>query len=141
MPINDAGKSMEIRKLDHVGIRVMVFDKSIQFYKKLGFQVTREDYQEHVVVIKHPSGIEINLLDSGNNDNGRKNILMDTEEQYPGYTHYAIEVQSANDAKAFLESISISITEGPVTFGDGKTSVFIRDPDLNVIEFTELPKV
>ena len=65
---------------------------------------------------------------------------MDTEEQYPGYTHYAIEVQSANDAKAFLESIKIGITEGPVTFGDGKTSVFIRDPGLNVIEFTVLPK-
>ena len=65
---------------------------------------------------------------------------MDAEEQYPGYTHYAIEVQSANDAKAFLESINIGITKGPVTFGDGKTSVFIRDPDLNVIEFTVLPK-
>ena len=65
---------------------------------------------------------------------------MDAEEQYPGYTHYAIEVQPANDAKAFLESINIGITKGPVTFGDGKTSVFIRDPDLNVIEFTVLPK-
>ena len=140
MPINDAGMSMEIRKLDHVGIRVMDFDRSIQFYKALGFQVTREDYNEHVVVMKHPGGIEINFLDSGNNDNSRKNILMDIIEQYPGYTHYAIEVQSANDAKAFLESINITITEGPVTFGDGKTSIFIRDPDLNVIEFTELPK-
>ena len=131
---------MKMRNLDHVGIRMMDYERSILFYKELNFRVTREDNKEHVVVIKHASGIELNLLDSGNNDYGRKNILMDVEEQYPGYTHYAIEVQSASDAKHFLESKNISVTDEPVTFGDGKTSVFIRDPDLNVIEFTELPK-
>ena len=131
---------MKMRNLDHVGIRMMDYERSILFYKELNFRVTREDNKEHVVVIKHASGIELNLLDSGNNDHGRKNTLMDVEEQYPGYTHYAIEVQSASDAKHFLESKNISVTDEPVTFGDGKTSVFIRDPDLNVIEFTELPK-
>lgn len=65
---------------------------------------------------------------------------MDVKELYPGYTHYAIEVKSVNDARVFLESININITEDPVAFGDGKTSIFIRDPDLNVIEFTELPQ-
>ena len=64
---------------------------------------------------------------------------MDVEERYPGYTHYAIEVESVLDAKAFLESIDIRLSGGPVTFGDGKTSIFIRDPDLNVLELTELP--
>jgi lactoylglutathione lyase len=131
---------VEIRKLDHVGIRVMDFARSIRFYEELGFRVTREDYREHVVVVKHPGGIEINLLDSGNDDHGRKNILMDVGEQYPGYTHYALEVKSVDDARRFLASRNIRITEGPVTFGDGKTSIFVRDPDLNVIEFTELPQ-
>ena len=130
---------MQITKLDHVGIRVMNVDKSMEFYKTLGFQVTREDYKEQVFVVKHPSGIEINLIAHGDNDNDRRNILMDVEERYPGYTHYAIGVQSVEDAKAFFESINIKITGGPVTFGDGKTSIFIRDPDLNVLEFTELP--
>ena len=130
---------MKIRKLDHVGIRVMDFERSIRFYEALGFRVTREDYREHVVVIKHPAGIEINLLDSGNDDHGRKNVLMDVEQQYPGYTHYAIEVQSTDDAIRLLRSLGVTITEGPVTFGDGKTSIFVRDPDLNVIEFTQLP--
>jgi lactoylglutathione lyase len=91
------------------------------------------------VVLKHHSGIEVNLLDSGNDDNDRKNILMDVENKYPGYTHYAMQVDSADNSKQHLESIGITVTEGPVTFGDGKTSVFVRDPDNNVIEFTQLP--
>jgi len=131
---------MELGKLDHIGIRVMDFDRSIQFYEALGFQIAREDYKEHVVVLKHSEGMEINLLDSGNNDHSKKNVLMDIEEKFPGYTHYAVEVVSVAVAKDFLEAINLNITEGPVTFGDGKTSIFIRDPDLNVIEFTELPK-
>jgi lactoylglutathione lyase len=130
---------MQIKSLDHVGIRVMNFDIAISFYEKLGFLVTRNDQKEHVVVLKHDSGIEINLLDSGNDDNNQKNVLMDIEKKFPGYTHYAIEVDSAEKAKKFLESIGLVVTEGPVTFGDGKTSVFIRDPDKNVIEFTQLP--
>ncbi len=130
---------MQIKKLDHVGIRVMDADKSMQFYTTLGFQITRKDYEEQVFVVKHPSGIEINLIAHGNNSFDKQNILMDVEERYPGYTHYAIEVDSVVEAKAFFESIHIKLSGGPVTFGDGKTSIFIRDPDLNVIEFTELP--
>ena len=132
---------MKIKGLDHVGIRVMEFDRAIDFYEKLGFSVIRRDLKEHVIVLKHNSGIEINLLDSGNDDNHQKNILMDVDSKYPGYTHYAIEVDSAEGAKQYLESIGVIITEGPVTFGDGKTSIFVRDPDKNVIEFTQLPRV
>lgn len=61
---------------------------------------------------------------------------MDVNNKYPGYTHYAIEADSAVDAKLYVESIELVVTCDPVTFGDGKTSVFIRDPDSNVIEFT-----
>ena len=129
---------MEIRRLDHVGIRVMEFGRAISFYEKLGFTVTRQDSKEHVVVLKHTCGIEINLLDSSDDENERRNVLMDVDMKYPGYTHYAIQVDSANEAKLFLEHLGLTVTEGPVTFGDGKTSVFVRDPDRNVIEFTQL---
>ncbi len=50
----------------------MDFDRSIRFYKQLGFFIVREDFREHIVVLKHPSGIEINLLDSGNDNNEKK---------------------------------------------------------------------
>lgn len=118
----------------------MDFGRSIQFYKNLGFEVMREDYKDRVVVLRHPNDVELNLLDSGNEDCGGKNILMDVTARYPGYTHYALQVASVADCQQFLQSINVNITEGPVTFGDGKTSIFIRDPDLNVIEFTEPTK-
>jgi len=131
---------MKIKRLDHVGIRVMNWEISIPFYEQFGFQVTRKDHNEHVVVLVHPSGVVINLLDSGDNENGKKNILMDIEEFYPGYTHYSLEVESVADAQQFMESANIKVTGGPVTFGDGNTAIFIRDPDMNVIEFTEAKK-
>lgn len=131
---------MKIYKIDHIGIRVTDFDHSVHFYAKLGFSVTRKDFKERVVEIKHPSGITINFLDSANNDKQRQNVLMDIEEKYPGYTHYAIHIDSVEDAVRYFESNEIGISEGPTTFANGNTSVFVRDPDLNVIEFTQLPK-
>lgn len=130
---------MKIKNVDHIGIRVMDFDRTVRFYETLGFAVVRNDMKERLVGLKHPSGVEINLLDSGNDDNNKNNILMDVEAKYPGYTHFALEVESAADAQLFLESNGLHISEGPIVFGDGKTSVFIRDPDMNVIEFTQLP--
>ena len=129
---------MRLKRIDHVGIRVMQVERAIAFYEKLGFSVTRRDLKEHVVVLRHDAGIEMNLLDSGNDNNNQKNILMDVDKKYPGYTHYAIEIESAENARQYLESIGMVVTQGPVTFGDGKTSVFIRDPDRNVIEFTQI---
>lgn len=114
-------------------------DRTVGFYEKLGFALVRNDQAERVLVLKHSSGIELNLLLTGNDDYDGKNVLMDTATRYPGYTHFAIEVGSIEDAKEFLMSHGVPITEGPVTFGDGKISIFVRDPDRNVIEFTELP--
>ncbi len=131
---------MKIINLDHIGIRVMNWDISIPFYEQFGFVLTRKDDNEHVVVLRHPSGVVINLLDSGEDDNDNKNILMDVDELYPGYTHYSLEVESVYDAKDYMESAGIKITGGPITFGDGNTAIFIRDPDKNVIEFTEAKK-
>ena len=130
---------MQIKRLDHIGLRVMHVDRMMEFYQTLGFSIVRNDEKEKVFVVKHPSGIEINLIARGNPAHGQQNILMDVEERYAGYTHYAIAVTSITEAQAFLGSRNIQITEGPVTFGDGKRSIFVRDPDLNVIEFTQLP--
>lgn len=41
--------------------------------------------------------------------------------------------------KEALEKAGIAISDGPVRFAGGSTSIFIRDPDRNVIEFMQDP--
>jgi len=131
---------MKILNLDHIGTRIEDVDRTISFYEMLGFKVKRKDFNEQVFVVKHSSGVELNFLNNVTEDISKDNVLMDIPTKHTGYTHIAIAIDSASDAIEFLNQHGISITEGPVTFGDGKTSVFVRDPDRNVIEFTELPK-
>ena len=128
---------INITGLAHVGVRVANFQRSVHFYRELGFEVIRNDQQERVVVLKHPAGVEINLLDSVDNDNGGRNVLMDEAERYAGYTHLALSVDNVLRNAQLIRAAGIAITQGPVTFGDGSTSVFFRDPDSNVIELSQ----
>ena len=60
---------------------------------------------------------------------------MDVSEKYPGYTHMALGVGSIPATIAALKANDIAITQAPVSFGEsGQVSVFVRDPDRNVIE-------
>lgn len=128
-----------INGLDHIGIRVADFKRSIAFYSKFGFKIIREDYVERVIVLRHASGFSLNLLDFADHSVKQHNVLMDDTVRYAGYTHIALEVIDVLHVMNYLVVLGIMITEGPVVFGDGKTSIFVRDPDRNVIELTQLP--
>ena len=128
-----------VQRLAHIGIRVGDFARSVTFYRQFGFAVTREDFDERVVVLRHPGGLELNLLDSADDAHAGSNVLMDVPPRYPGITHIALRVADVERARASVVAAGIAITEGPVTFGDGSTSIFLRDPDRNVIELAQLP--
>ena len=130
---------MKINKIDHIGIRVTDFERTKAFYAQLGFLPLREDMNERVIAVSHPSGITLNFLDSANNRYEIKNVLMDIAEKHAGYTHCAFHIDAIEEAVTFAKAHNITISEGPVTFGNGKTSLFLRDPDYNVIEFTQDP--
>jgi lactoylglutathione lyase len=126
---------IDIQTVDHIGIRVADLDRALRFYGLFGFVAEHRAQNDAVVVIKNRHGVEINLIYNANNDSGGKNILMDVPDKYPGYTHVAFRVGSIADAIIMLRENEIKITQGPVSFGrDGHVSLFLRDPDRNVIE-------
>ena len=129
---------LNIKKIDHIGIRVREKNRSINFYELLGFELIVDTGFEmgHPIMMRHPSGIILNLLgpSSVEEDN---NILMDVDAQYAGYTHMALKIDSLAETEAFFNDKGIKVT-GRFTFKD-MSAIFIRDPDRNVIEFDDYP--
>ncbi|WP_028469170.1 VOC family protein [Neptunomonas japonica] len=125
----------EITRINHVGLRVASLEVARGFYEKLGFDfIVGPVGPEPVAVMEHPSGININFI--LNASAGKKqNVLMDVPDKHTGFTHIALEVTDLAAAQAYLESISYTITEGPIVTPQGASFIFIRDPDDNVIEF------
>ncbi len=122
-----------IEKVDHIGIRVRELDRALAFYRILGFALRHKVDFDDVAIIRNDHGVEINLILNAKQD--APNILMDVPEKHAGYTHLALRVSSIAQAIAALKANNVAITQGPVSFGeDGGVSVFVRDPDRNVIE-------
>ncbi|MEX0368621.1 MAG: VOC family protein [Ruegeria sp.] len=124
---------LDIRNFDHIGIRISNRDASVAFYELLGFEMIADGGFDngHPLVMLHPSGININLLGPATAKAG-ENVLMDEAEKYPGITHLAVKVKEAEAAEAFVTENGIAIT-GRREFRGTKT-IFIRDPDRNVLE-------
>ena len=126
---------IEISRVDHIGVRVRDLDRAMRFYSLLGFKLHAKAANDAVAVVRNDNDVELNLVYNANADAGGKNILMDVGEKYAGYTHLALRVASIKAAIETLRANGIRITQGPVSFGrDGHVSVFLRDPDLNVVE-------
>jgi len=128
-------RGIAIERVDHIGIRVRDLDRAMAFYGVLGFELHHKVTFDAVAIIKNRAGVEINLIINANAGDPANNILMDVPEKYAGYTHVALRVASIAATLAALAAHDIKITQGPVQFGaDGGVSLFIRDPDRNVIE-------
>jgi lactoylglutathione lyase len=122
-----------IDRVDHIGIRVRDFDRAMAFYQVLGFTLRHRVEFDAVAIIRNAQGVEINLILNANED--EPNILMDVPVKHAGYTHVALHIASVKATIDALKANNITITQGPVSFGeDGGISVFVRDPDRNVIE-------
>ena len=127
---------LDIVKVDHVGIRVSDRDRSTAFYEALGYKLMADAgfEQGHPIIMQHASGLVLNLLGPSTAKAG-ENVLMDVDDKYPGYTHVALHIESVEQAETLFESLGVAIT-GRHSF-KGISSIFIRDPDRNVIELVQ----
>ena len=124
---------LNIQNVNHIGIRISNKGVSVPFYELFGFEFHGDAGFEdgHPIIMKHPGGVVLNLLGPATVTDGQ-NILMDVGQKYCGVTHFALTVESLDDAKLFMEENDIAIT-GSFSFGD-MSAIFVRDPDRNVIE-------
>ena len=118
----------------HLGIRVHDLARSRVFYERLGFEFVMGPIgPEPVAILKHPAGVEINLVLNAARATDA-NVLMDIEEKHAGYTHVALAIRDLDAARALLDAEGIAISGGPVDYPGGARGLFIRDPDRNVVE-------
>jgi lactoylglutathione lyase len=121
----------QITGINHIGLRVAELARTRVFYEKLGFDfLVGPIGPEPVAIMEHPSGVNINFI---LNAATQGNILMDVAEKHPGYTHVSLNVTDLDAVIAQLYELGISLS-GTLDMEMGK-AVFIRDPDLNVVEF------
>ena len=123
-------QNIAIERVDHIGVRVRNLDRALGFYRVLGFAVVRRAEGDDVAIIRNEHGVELNLVFNANAGDPATNILMDVRDKYPGYTHIALRVASIPETVAALSENGIPIAQGE----SGQISVFVRDPDRNVIE-------
>ena len=128
-------ETIAVERVDHIGVRVRDLERALAFYRVLGFALVRRAEGDDVAIVRNEHGVELNLVFNANAGDPSVNILMDVAEKLPGYTHIALRVGSIPATIAALKANDIAITQGPVSFGEsGHVSVFVRDPDRNVIE-------
>lgn len=130
-------ETIPITGLGHVGIRVHDLERSLRFYRLLGFEKTAGPIgPEPVAILVHPCGVEINLVLNAPTAS-TPNVLMDVPVKAPGITHLALSCPDIAAAKQALEAAGYPIREGPVRFPTGSQAIFVRDPDGVVIELNQ----
>ncbi|WP_201551515.1 VOC family protein [Psychrobacter fjordensis] len=123
---------------DHVGIRVSNRQEAVTFYERLGFKETYRIPEGEANEMVTSAGVRINLIFNGAKTKDQKNVLLDEPIKRPGMTHPAFIIHDIAALQNWLFKEGIEITEGPKKLGPRRITLFIRDPDGNVLEFNQL---
>ncbi len=126
----------KITNIDHLVLTVKDINKTVEFYEKLGMK--KEIFGENRVALKFGNQ-KINLHKLGNEFEPK---AFNVKE---GSADLCFIIDSKlSEVKKYLESIGIKIEKGIVnrTGANGKIeSIYLRDPDMNLIELSNYIEV
>ena len=105
-------ETVDIERVDHIGIRVRDLDRALPFYRVLGFTLARRATGDDVAIVRNPQGVEINPIFNADAGEPAENILMDIGRKYPGYTHVALRVASIAQTIAALAANGSRLRRG-----------------------------
>lgn len=123
---------------DHVGIRVTDRARALRFYERLGFRETDAFPEARANEMETAAGLRINLIFNAAARPDAHNVLQDAAVKLPGITHLALVVDDLQRFEQWCCDEAIPVTEGPLRIGRRRITLFIRDPDGNVIELNQL---
>ncbi|AXX96033.1 VOC family protein [Arcobacter ellisii] len=126
----------KITNIDHLVLTVKDINKTVEFYEILGMK--KEIFGENRVALKFGNQ-KINLHKLGNEFEPK---AFNVKE---GSADLCFIIDSKlSEVKKYLESIGLKIEEGIVnrTGANGKIeSIYLRDPDMNLIELSNYIEV
>ena len=123
-------------KFLHTRMRVSDLDESAGFYQKVfGLEVTRKH--------ESPRGSKLVFLSVPNSDEeieltyfpGSGPVVVQED-----LMHLAFEVESMSVFQTHVESLGLSLSDGPTSSSSGSTFAFVDAPDGYEIEVIEKPK-
>lgn len=125
------------RRIDHIEITPVDFDRSISFYTDvLGFKgrsrITVDVHPIRDIIFLELGDTTLELLDiEGAAD-------LPSDGPYVGYRMMAIEVENMDEALAYLEGKGVRASLEPRETGGGSRRAEIKDPDGFSIELRQL---
>lgn len=129
-------------KLHHVAITVSDMQRSIRFYKRLGFELTS-------VYDKSEPGAKGASLKLGSNElemfcfkDSAKNNSRELKETFKiiGVTHFALGHENLDECCKKLKKAGFEVLHEPKTASTGHRYSFIKDPNGIYIELFETKK-
>jgi catechol 2,3-dioxygenase-like lactoylglutathione lyase family enzyme len=126
--------SGRIAGIDHVSLPMRDAEAMVAFYRSLGFDVA-----EHPPVVSVHAGTQmVNLHRPATWQREGFTLRAPAAEPPCGDLCFVLD-GSQESLHGLLDEVGIAIEEGPVTRSGGRradgTSVYIRDPDRNLLEF------
>ena len=126
---------MQVKKFLHTRMRVSDMEQTILFYADvLGLEVLERKVSprgSHLAFLKVPNSDELIELTSFP-PSGPVKVQEDL-------IHLAFQVESLDDAIAWLNSKGVKVTDGPTQTSSGSRFIFIDAPDGYEVELIERP--